>query len=312
MKTSRLQAPLLLLLSCVLSACGQQATKTANRVTVATVQSKPVTLTEQYTCNLQGHLHITIRTPATGIVEAVQVKDGQSVKKDDLLFKVKPAKAKDLSRADAEDKLISIKAPFDGRVDTLAQQQGSGVLEGETLTTLTDNSVVWAYFNVPEKRYLDYKVASPDKLLESVKFDLILKDGSKFGQPGKLGAVDADFNRQTGSVAFRADFPNPDLKLRHGLTGILELTHVQQDAIVIPQRATFEVLQRRYVYVVDKDGIAHKREIVLQSEVDDQFVVKAGLSVDDKVVVDGVGRIGDGVKVDYDDGQSTKTVANVK
>ena len=79
-----------------------------------------------------------------------------------------------------------------------------------------------------------------------------------------------------GNIAFRADFPNPDRLLRHGQTGTVLISQVLNDAIVIPQRATLEVLDKRYVYVVDKDDVAHRREIVIQNEVEDQFVVRTG------------------------------------
>ena len=72
-----------------------------------------------------------------------------------------------------------------------------------------------------------------------------------------------------------------------------------KDAIVIPPRATFEALIKRYVYVVDKNDVVHQREIVIQNEVDDLFVVDTGVAVGDKIVVDGVQMVRDGEKVKY-------------
>jgi membrane fusion protein, multidrug efflux system len=74
---------------------------------------------------------------------------------------------------------------------------------------------------------------------------------------------------------------------------------VLKDAIVIPQRATFEAANKRYVYVVDKDDVAHEREIVIQGEVDESLVVETGISVDDKIVVYGVKTVRDGAKLKY-------------
>ena len=65
------------------------------------------------------------------------------------------------------------------------------------------------------------------------------------------------FNSETGTIPFRADFPNPDRLLRHGQRGTALISRVLNDAIVIPQRATFEVLDKRYVYVVDKEDVVH-------------------------------------------------------
>ena len=76
------------------------------------------------------------------------------------LFKAKLAKAKakaDLAKAELN--FTKVKAPFDGIVDRLHEQQGSLVKEGDILTTLSDNSVMWVYFNVPEDHYLEYMAA---------------------------------------------------------------------------------------------------------------------------------------------------------
>ena len=140
----------------------------------------------------------------------------------------------------------------------------------------------------------------------------MLANGNKFDQIGKIGAIEADFNNETGNIPFRADFPNPDRLLRHGQTGTVLISRVQNDAIVIPQRATFEVLQKRYVYVVDKDDVAHQREIAVQNELEDLFVIKNGLGVDDKIVLEGIRQVRDGDKVEYEDRQPEQVAANLK
>ncbi len=100
---------------------------------------------------------------------------------------------------------------------------------------------MWVYFNVPEARYLEYQ-ARPDN--DNVKVELVLANGETLPQIGKMAAIEADFNNETGNTAFRADFPNPDGLLRHGQTGTILLSRVVKDTVVIPQRATFEILSR--------------------------------------------------------------------
>jgi membrane fusion protein, multidrug efflux system len=187
-------------------------------------------------------------------------------------------------------------APFDGLVGRFPCQRGSLVLKGETLTTLSDNSLMWVYFNVPEARYLEY-MADVSQNKEDPKIELVLANGNKFQHVGKIGAIAAEFNTDTGDIAFRTDFPNPDRLLRHGQTGTVLINRVLKDAIVIPQRATFEILDKRYVYVVDMDHVAHQREIVIQNETEDLFVVKKGVGVGDKIVLEGVRLVRDGDKV---------------
>jgi membrane fusion protein (multidrug efflux system) len=218
--------------------------------------------------------------------------------------KLKKAEAK-VTQARTELNFATVKAPFDGMVGRLQQQLGSLVEAGDEVTTLSDNSLMWVYFNIPDARYLEY-MADPNRPHEDLQVELVLSNGKKFQQPGKIVAIEADFNRETGSIPFRADFPNPDRLLRHGQTGTVMISRVLKDAIVIPQRATFDMNQKRYVYVIDKDDVAHQREIVIQNELEDLFVVKQGVGVDDKIVVEGIRQIHDGEKVDFKDQRRTK------
>jgi membrane fusion protein (multidrug efflux system) len=130
--------------------------------------------------------------------------------------------------------------------------------------------------------------------------ELVLADDSTFKQDaGNVVTVERAFNNETGNIACRADYPNPDRLLRHGQSGTILIRHPLKNVTVIPQRATFEVLDRRYVYVVGKDNVVHQREIVVQKEVDDIFVVQKGLDVSDKIVLEGGRQLRDGDKVEY-------------
>lgn len=360
MQVSRVSILSLALISLSLPACNQAPPEhhhEAHKIVATTPQSKPVTLVQQYVCQIHSQRHIQVRALEMGYLEAIQVKEGQSVKQDDLLFTVKPILYKsklDAENAEArlaqleydytkklfEDKVVSkqevalleaklakaqakaqlaaaeldfatVKAPFDGIIDRLQLQQGSLVQEGEVLTTLSDNSVMWVYFNVPEARYLEY-MNELSQHKDELQIELMLADHTKFKQVGKIGAIEADFNNQTGNIKFRADFPNPDRLLRHGQTGTILVSRVQNDALVIPQRAVFEVLDKRYVYVVDKDDVAHQREIDVQDELEDIYVLKGGISVDDKIILEGIRQVRDGDKVEYDDRDAQKVAENYK
>src|SRR5262249_32601154 len=139
------------------------------------------------------------------------------------------------------------KAPFDGIVDRLHEREGSLIKEGDILTTLSDNSVMWVDFNVPEPRYLEYnaprgkrKAVSQHLKLVASRIELVLADANKFEyDAGDSVTVEAKFNNETGNIAFRADFPNPDRLLRHGQTGTVLIYETSKDAIIIPWRATF-------------------------------------------------------------------------
>ena len=223
------------------------------------------------------------------------------------LYEAKMAKAK--ARADvakAEYDFTFITAKYDGIIDRLQQQQGSLVKEGEVLTTLSDNSTMWVYFNVPEVRYLAYKHEQPtgERKSQQLKFpdsriELVLADGSKFDHAaGDAVTVEGKFNNETGNIAFRADFPNPDRLLRHGQTGTVLIHRPIKNAVVIPQRATFEILDKRYVWVVGEDRVVRQRLITVRHEKDDIFVIDKGLALTDKIILEGVRQVRDGDKVD--------------
>jgi membrane fusion protein (multidrug efflux system) len=215
-----------------------------------------------------------------------------------MLAQAKLAKAQaQVKLAQAELNFANVKAPFDGIIDRQRNQQGSLVEEGDILTTLSDNSVMWVYFNVPEARYLEYK-QQQGQSQNDLRIELVLANGEKFAQPGAIGAIEGDFNNETGNIAFRADFPNPDFLLRHGQTGTMLIHHVQHNAVIIPQRVTFEVLDKRYVYVVGDDNVVHPREIKVQYELEDIFVISEGLKEGDKIVLDGIREVHDGEKAE--------------
>lgn len=223
--------------------------------------------------------------------------------------KVAKAKAKvDLARAELN--FASVRAPFNGIIDRLHQQQGSLVEEGDILTTLSDNSLMWVYFNVPESRYLEYMANLKEN--KDLKIELKLANGTVFEHLGKIGAIEADFNNTTGNIAFRADFPNPDRLLRHGQTGTVLLSRVKPGSIVIPQRAVFEILAKRYVFVVDDENRVHQREVIVDDELDDIYTIKEGLEVTDKIILEGIRQVSDGDVVEFDVANPDEVLGNLK
>lgn len=199
----------------------------------------------------------------------------------------------------AEFGFTQIKAPFTGIIDRLLCQHGSLVSEGDNLTTLADNSVMWVYFNVPEAQYLDF-MENKNHQNEDLEVKLLLANHNVFDQAGKIGAIEADFNNETGNIAFRADFPNPNGLLRNGQTGKVLLNRILHGATVIPQRATFEVLAKRYALVIDDANVVHQREITIEMEQEDIFVIKSGLQAGEKIVMEGVRQVRDGDKIEYE------------
>lgn len=223
--------------------------------------------------------------------------------------KLAKAKAK-VELAQAELNFASVKAPFDGIIDRLHEQQGSLVAEGDILTTLSDNTTMWAYFNVPEVRYLEFMEDQKDN--HGFKIQLKLANGKTFETEGKIGAIEADFNNQTGNIPFRADFKNPERLLRHGQTGTILLSTTHPSAVVIPQRCVFEILAKQYVYIVDEQNVVHQKEIVVESELDDIYLIKDGVTVNDKIVLEGIRQVRDGDEVEFEYRKPEEVLGNLK
>lgn len=199
--------------------------------------------------------------------------------------------------ADAHLRFASLTAPFPGILGRLHVRRGSLIEEGDLLTELSDNSEMWVYFNVSEAQYLDYKAQHQSN--ETVHVRLRLANGELFSEVGTIQTIEADFNNETGTIAFRAGFPNPDRLLRHGETGKVLLTETVENALLIPQKSTFRVLDKVFVFVVDPRGVVHAREIVLGEEaIPHLYVVREGLTERDRVLLDGLRRVRDGDHVE--------------
>jgi membrane fusion protein, multidrug efflux system len=227
------------------------------------------------------------------------------------LTKAKLEKANaELQLAEAHLQFTEIKAPFDGIMDHFHVRRGSLVEEGDLLTTLSDNSEMWVYFNVPESEYLNYKAHEANENLERV--ELIMANNEMFKYPGVVKTIEADFNNETGNIAFRATFPNPDGLLRHGETGNIRMTLPARNVIIIPQKTTFEILEKRYVFVVDKENIVHQREISIASELPDIFIVKNGLKANERLILEGIRKTKDGEKIIYKYEDPDKVIKNLK
>lgn len=223
--------------------------------------------------------------------------DSNIVSKNELaMAKAKLDKAKaELSLTTVHLGFTQVKAPFNGIMDHFQVRLGSLVDEGDLLTTLSDNSKMWVYFNVPEAEYLNYQNGLKSNNKEVVK--LRMANNELFDHSGIVETIEADFNNETGNIAFRATFPNPKGLLRHGETGNILITTPLKSALMIPQKATFEVLDKKYVYVLDKDHKIRSREITVGAELPHIFVVSAGLKKDDKILLEGLRQVHENEKI---------------
>ncbi|KAF2328787.1 MULTISPECIES: efflux RND transporter periplasmic adaptor subunit [Flavobacterium] len=220
--------------------------------------------------------------------------------------KLQSAKA-EVSLAKLHLSFTEIKAPFDGTIDRIPLKLGSLIDEGELLTSLSDNSQMFAYFNVSEPEYLQYETNIKDRADNKVA--LVLANGDTFKDKGNVEVIESEFNNETGNIAFRARFPNSGKLLRNGETGQVQMNVPLKNAIVIPQKATYEIQDKKYVFVVSKDNKVSSREITITGEIPDLYVIKTGLTENDKILLEGVQKVkeNDKIKFEY---ESPKEVIN--
>lgn len=227
------------------------------------------------------------------------------------------AKAK-LEKANSEVRLsqthlgfTNINAPFAGIMDHLHVREGSLLEEGELLTTLSDNSKMWVYFNVPEAEYLTYMTSKAKN--EPLKVDLEMANGQFFNHEGIVETIEGEFDNETGNIAFRATFDNPDRLLRHGETGNIVVKNPYKNAILIPQKATFEVLDKKFVFVVDKNNVVHQKEITIANEeLPYLFIVTKGLTPNDRILLEGIRKVKNGEKIEVDFQKPEKVLSSLE
>lgn len=187
-----------------------------------------------------------------------------------------------------------IKAPYLGIINRIPNKVGSLIAEGDMLTSISDNREVFAYFNLSESDYLNY-IANGEKQTQTVS--LKLANNRPYGHEGKIEMIESEFDRATGNIAFRARFPNPEGILKHGANGKVIINKQLNNALLIPQKSTFEIQDKLYVFVVNQDGVLEQRNIIPKMRFPDFYAVESGLSKDEKIVFEGVGNLKDGHKI---------------
>jgi membrane fusion protein (multidrug efflux system) len=141
-----------------------------------------------------------------------------------------------------------------------------------------------------------------------MKVKLRMANNQEFPFAGKVETIEADFNNETGNIAFRATFPNPDGLLRHGETGNILISAPMRNALLIPQKSTFEILEKKYVFTVDKNKVVHQKEISIGAEMPDLYVVKSGISAQDKIMLEGIRKVRNKDKLEHFTYQDPRSV----
>jgi membrane fusion protein (multidrug efflux system) len=188
-----------------------------------------------------------------------------------------------------------VRAPYSGIINRIPNKTGSVVEEGTLLTTLSNNREMFAYFNISEREFIE--VMKRDSLGDMAEVSLVLANNESFPYKGRIETAESEIDRGTGNIAFRARFKNPEQVLRHGASGKILLREELKQALVIPQKATFEIQDKTFVFVVDSTGRVRTRNIATRLRLPHLYVVQSGLGPDDRVVLEGIQVLKEGMKV---------------
>ncbi|WP_308006649.1 efflux RND transporter periplasmic adaptor subunit [uncultured Chryseobacterium sp.] len=198
----------------------------------------------------------------------------------------------------------TITAPVSGYIGRIPHKKGSLIsrTDANPLTLLSDISEIYAYFSLSELDFIafqnKYEGASLEEKLKNMPMvDLVIADNSVYPQKGKMSIVDGQFDKSTGAISVRAVFPNTNGTLRTGNTGRVRMPQLISNAVVIPQESTFEIQDKTYVYVVDKDQKVTGKPVKISGKTENYYFISEGIQPGEKIVFTGIGMLKDGASI---------------
>ena len=186
----------------------------------------------------------------------------------------------------------NVKAPASGYVGKLPLKTGSlvGKSTDEPLTVLSETKDIHAYFSMSEVNFLQFKDQFPgntieQKIKQMAPVELVLATDSVYPQKGKVELAEGQFNKTTGTINFRATFPNTQGVLRSGNTGKIRIVRELGNTIVIPQEATFEIQDKTFVYTVADSNKIQTKPITISGRTTNYYYVSNGIKEGEKIVL---------------------------
>ena len=207
-----------------------------------------------------------------------------------------------LQEAQASLSWTRVTSPVDGVAGTVPFRQGSLVTSADVLTTIANTGDVFAYFSINEKQLMIMLSNMPgntqaEKIKNMPVITLQLANGETYDEQGRIETISGLVNPNTGSVDFRAEFPNPKGVLRSGSSGTIIMPKMVENVFVIPQKSTFSQLNKTLVYKVQGDSVVQAIISVLPMPGGQDYAVTEGLNSGDHIVSDGVATLSNGMKI---------------
>ncbi|WP_228438967.1 efflux RND transporter periplasmic adaptor subunit [Chryseobacterium pennae] len=238
------------------------------------------------------------------IISNYELESAQyNLKSKEALFKV--AKS-NLSNTEANVRYTQIVAPFDGVIGLIPFKEGALVSSSsiKPLTVISDISSIHTYLSMNEKQFFDFTQQTfhgslQERIDQLPQVSLILANETEYSQKGKITSVSGQFDPLTGSINFRAVFNNKEGLLRSGNSARVRVFEKINNAVLVPQKATFDLQGKRFVYVVGSNAVVKSREVrIMEKEPSgQQYIVTSGLNTGDRIVSADIGGLKDGVKI---------------
>ncbi len=197
-----------------------------------------------------------------------------------------------------------IQSPVDGVVGRIPFRQGTlvGRSEAQPLTYVSNIKEVYVYFALNEKDFLNFTSELEGKTLQE-KIDsmppvqFIMANGKTYPHKGKIQTISGQIDPRTGTINFRALFPNPEYILRDGGSGTIAIPTIYEDALVVPLQSTYEMQGRKFVYRVIGEDSLQSQPLDYYAVVDNKVLVADGVRKDDVILAAGVGNVQNGSKI---------------
>lgn len=199
-----------------------------------------------------------------------------------------------VARARIDVSHTEVRSPVTGQIGLQQVEIGGLAVANQTvLATVSTLDPVYVNFSVPEAEYVRFMRSAGSSVAAAAQaranpFQLILPDGSVYGQPGTFDFAERAVSASTGTLALRAKFPNPENLLRPGMNVRVHLVLDEvRNALLVPQRAATELLGKQFVTVIGADNKAEQRPVALGDRVGELWIVNSGLKPGERIIVEG-------------------------
>ncbi|TQM52056.1 membrane fusion protein (multidrug efflux system) [Arcticibacter tournemirensis] len=198
----------------------------------------------------------------------------------------------------------TITAPAEGYIGKTPFKTGSlvGKSTPEALTVLSETRNIHAYFTMSEVDFIQFKEQFPgntiqEKIRNMPEIELVLADNSVYPAKGKVELAEGQFGKTTGTISFRATFPNANGLLRSGNTGRIKVPNLVDNSLLVPQEATFELQDKVFVYALADSNKVIGKPLTIEGTSGNFYLVSKGLKAGDKIVYQGIDRLRDGMVI---------------